>query len=168
MTPSTNFDDEYDYEENYNVHRHFDLTYENRMLASSKPKEMKLSVRLAKEAEKEETNTSSSSTRSISSRNGGGDGYAGGSRRPSYEKTTHDMASKKPDYDPITKTYRLDFRGRASMPSTNNMQIADESNNRDVALQLGKMDKHEYALDYSYPFCVLSAFGVALSCLTRN
>ncbi len=78
------------------------------------------------------------------------------------------LVTKKAEYDRATKTYRLDFEGRAKLPSTSNVQIVDEQYTDEVLLQLGHMESKTYALDYKYPFCAFSAFGVAISCLSRT
>lgn len=78
------------------------------------------------------------------------------------------LITKKPEYDEESQTYCLDFKNRAKLPSTNNIQIVDETNTDAVLLQLGKMESKYYSLDFSYPFTAFSAFGLAVSCLSRS
>lgn len=119
--------------------QHFELLYRNRSLTNPTPKEIEVFLRST------ETNC-----------------FEEG-KRPTYKVVT-----KAPEYDKQTKTYRLDFKGRASVSSVNNMQIVDLSNPSVVLLQLGKTGKRQFILDYSYPFTAFTAFGVALSCLSRS
>jgi hypothetical protein len=79
-----------------------------------------------------------------------------------------DLVTKKPDWDPETKRYTLDFKYRALEPSTSNLQIIDEFNKNNVLLQLGKVNNRCYNLDFKYPFNAFSAFGLGLSCLSND
>lgn len=78
------------------------------------------------------------------------------------------LATKSPEYDRVSKTYRLDFKGRAKKISYNNMQITCIGSGSDQPVwQLGKVRKNHYILDFSYPFNMFSAFGTALTCMTK-
>ncbi|CAF0715602.1 unnamed protein product [Brachionus calyciflorus] len=79
------------------------------------------------------------------------------------------LLTKRPEYDPESKTFIMDFNGRAELPSTNNIQlILKDDTNKKVALQIGKLKEKTYSLDFSYPFSIFSAFGLAVSCLSHN
>jgi hypothetical protein len=121
---------------------YFELEYTNKMIGRSKPKDLLLKLEIPihnKRANKSDVQMK--------------------------QKT---LRSKKPDFDSKSKTYRLDFKGRARLPSTNNVQIVDENDSKTVVMQLGKMKSKHYSLDFSYPFCPFSAFGLAICCLSRN
>jgi len=121
---------------------YFELEYTNKMIGRSKPKDLLLKLEIPihnKRANKSDVQMK--------------------------QKT---LRSKKPDFDSKSKTYRLDFKGRARLPSTNNVQIVDENDSKTVVMQLGKMKSKHYSLDFSYPFCAFTAFGLAISCLSRN
>jgi hypothetical protein len=78
------------------------------------------------------------------------------------------MVTKKAEYDEQTKKHQQDFRGRACMPSTNNILLLEQNNADNVLFLLGKIEKKEYYCDFTYPFSAFSAFGLAASCLSRN
>lgn len=59
--------------------------------------------------------------------------------------------------------YRLDFDGRATVPSVKNMQLVEPSDRSDVVLQLGKVSANEFHLDFKGPFNALQALAVALA-----
>lgn len=146
-TPTlSNFTKEYDYDynEKHNVHEHFGLVYGNRLIADAKPKEIKITLKAPKTNASEHLGTDNN------------------------EIETHILESKRPILNQTTRNYQLDFRGRANLPSTSNVQIIEPTNPEEILLQLGRMEKHEYSLDFSYPFCILSAFGFALACLSRG
>lgn len=68
---------------------------------------------------------------------------------------------KAPAFDGTA--YRLDFDGRATVPSVKNMQLVDPSERSDVVLQLGKVSANEFHLDFKGPFNALQALAVALA-----
>ena len=78
------------------------------------------------------------------------------------------LVTKNAEWDHETKAYYLEFEGRAEEPSINNLQIVDGSSKQNVVLQLGKMNSKCFCLDYKYPFNAFTAFGLAVSCLSRN
>lgn len=122
----------------------FELTYSNRVIADDKPKDIKLKLKLDKnEVEKDRK----------------GDG-----------ELIKWLVSKKPELDKKTKTYRLDFKGRAQLPSTSNLQLVldGDSDSAVPVFQLGKLDKNEFAMDFSYPLTFFTAFGMALAALSRG
>ena len=121
---------------------YFDLEYNNKVIGRSKPKDINLNLNVCKRSKHEDADA--------------------------QFKHKH-LNTKKPTFDTKTKTYKLDFKGRAKLPSTNNLQIIDEANDpAEILLQLGKMKSKHYSLDFSYPFCAFTAFGLAISCLSRN
>lgn len=91
------------------------------------------------------------------------------------------LGTKSPEYDRASKSYKLDFHGRAKKVSYNNMQISyrpeleDSSSSSSsssaeterIVWQLGKVRKNHYILDYAYPFTMFTAFGTALTCMTK-
>lgn len=107
-------------------------------------------------------------------------------------KSSMTVTTKKPFLDPLTKTYRLKFQGsislfflyifsntkpkltctnilgRVKVSSSNNIQLVNESEPDEILFQLGKLKTKCYSCDFRYPFCALSAFGMALTCLSRT
>lgn len=78
------------------------------------------------------------------------------------------LKNKKPVWDPVTKGYCLDFRGRVTEPSVKNFQLVACTGNDDqgtgrVVLQFGKNGPDSYVLDFSHPLTPAQAFGIALS-----
>lgn len=122
----------------------FDLTYSNRVIADDKPKDIKIKLKSQNVNERDSRN----------------------SRNSEFIY----LLSKKPDLDPETKTYRLDFRGRAQLPSTSNLQLVLEGdgNSAKPIFQLGRLDKNEFSMDFSYPLTFFTAFGIALAALSRG
>jgi hypothetical protein len=138
------------------IKKYFDLEYFNKVFGRSKPKDILLDLTVAQ----------SGGDLLRSERKG-----SGVSSSSSIRKNKHMMlVTKKPEYDPETKTFRLDFDGRVKLPSASNVQLVDEKkpNSESVLLQLGKCDSKSYAIDYQYPFTAFSAFGFAISCLSRG
>ena len=75
------------------------------------------------------------------------------------------LINKPPEWHKELKSFALDFNGRVTLPSSKNFQIAHEANVNYVVMQFGKVNQDLFTCDYSYPFCALQAFGVALSSL---
>ncbi|KAG6557193.1 hypothetical protein Mapa_001120 [Marchantia paleacea] len=98
------------------------------------------------------------------------------------------FTSKIPEWDVQRQCWSLDFKGRATLPSMHNFQLllpegtsrpldvssedgessdearGDEDRREDsVVMQLGKIGKGLYALDYRYPLSAFQAFNIALS-----
>ncbi len=121
---------------------YFELEYTNKMIGRSKPKNLHLNLEIPMQNKR--------------------------SNKSDVQTKLKILRSKKPEYDAKSKKYRLDFKGRAKLPSTNNVQIIDENDSNTILMQLGKMKSKHYSLDFSYPFCAFTAFGVAISCLSRN
>ena len=75
------------------------------------------------------------------------------------------LINKPPSWHKELKSFALDFNGRVAMSSSKNCQIVHEANTNYVVMQFGKVNRDLFTCDYSYPFCALQAFGVALSSL---
>lgn len=80
----------------------------------------------------------------------------------------HQLFSKIPSYNKFMKQYELDFqdKGRAGLKivsSVKNFQLTLERNGKQSILQLGRVGKSKYVMDYRYPmtgylaFCMCSA-----------
>jgi len=119
----------------------FDITYKNRVIANSQPKIFDLSYFLG--ANPNGTNSKNS-------------------------KEVMMLTTKKPEFDEQSKKHQQDFRGRACMPSTNNILVVEQDRTDNVLFLLGKFEKKEFYCDFTYPFSAFSAFGLAASCLSRN
>lgn len=78
------------------------------------------------------------------------------------------LVNKPPSWHKELNSFALDFHGRVTMASVKNFQIAHEANTEYVVMQFGKCDKDLYTCDYSYPFCALQAFALALTSLDNK
>ena len=78
------------------------------------------------------------------------------------------LITKKPYYDPASRHFKLDFKKRVRLPSLNNIQIVDEADQDTILFQCGKYESKCYNIDFTYPFCAFTAFGLAIACLNRN
>lgn len=72
-----------------------------------------------------------------------------------------ELQSKEPAFE--DGNYRLNFRGRVTMPSVKNFQLVSLADVDDVVCQFGKVGEDAFHLDYKAPLCALTAFSVALS-----
>ncbi|GER48546.1 tubby protein [Striga asiatica] len=80
----------------------------------------------------------------------------------------HQLFSKVPSYNKFSKQYELDFRdrGRASLKiksSVKNFQLTLERNGKQSILQLGRLGKSKYVMDYRYPLTGYQAFCMCLA-----
>lgn len=83
----------------------------------------------------------------------------------------HQLFSKVPLYNKISKQYELDFRdnkGKAGggfriQRSVKNFQLTLEENGRQTILQLGRVEKSKFVMDYSYPLTGYQAFCICLA-----
>lgn len=80
----------------------------------------------------------------------------------------HQLFSKVPSYNKFTRQYELDFRdrGRASLKiqsSVKNFQLTLERNGKQTILQLGRLGKSKYVMDYRYPLTGYQAFCMCLA-----
>ncbi|MFS7971264.1 putative transcription factor TUBBY family [Helianthus anomalus] len=80
----------------------------------------------------------------------------------------HQLFSKVPHYNNITKQYELDFRNRGKaglkiQSSVKNFQLTMEKDGRQTILQLGRVAKTKYVMDYRYPLTGYQAFSICLA-----
>ena len=85
------------------------------------------------------------------------------------------MENKSPEYNNIYKTYVLNFINRKVIPNEKNLQIIfaknegwNNGNKNDILLQFAQTQNNEYILDFKYPFNNITAFALALSCLSSR
>ena len=85
------------------------------------------------------------------------------------------MENKSPEYNSIYKTYVLNFINRKVIPNEKNIQIIfaknegwNNGNKNDILLQLAQTQNNEFILDFKYPFNNITAFALALSCLSSR
>ncbi|XP_073287085.1 tubby-like protein 8 isoform X1 [Primulina huaijiensis] len=81
----------------------------------------------------------------------------------------HQLFSRVPRYNKISKQYELDLRdrgGRAGFKiqsSVKNFQLTLERNGKQTILQLGRVAKSKYEMDYRYPLTGYQAFCICLA-----
>lgn len=80
----------------------------------------------------------------------------------------HQLFSKVPHYNNVSKQYELDFRNRGKaglkiQSSAKNFQLTLEKNGRQTILQLGRIGKSKYVMDYRYPLTGYQAFSICLA-----
>ncbi|EOY26154.1 hypothetical protein QUC31_011952 [Theobroma cacao] len=80
----------------------------------------------------------------------------------------HKLFSRIPRYNNMLKKYELDFRdrGRAGLriqSSVKNFQLTFEENGRQTILQLGRVDRYKYVMDFRYPLTGYQAFCICLA-----
>ncbi|KAI3766140.1 hypothetical protein L2E82_16191 [Cichorium intybus] len=80
----------------------------------------------------------------------------------------HQLFSKVPCYNNISKQYELDFRSRGKsglkiQSSVKNFQLTLEKNGKQTILQLGRVGKSKYMMDYRYPLTAYQAFSICLA-----
>lgn len=78
------------------------------------------------------------------------------------------LFSRVPLYNKISKQFELDFRdkGRAGLriqTSIKNFQLTLEENGRQTILQLGRVGKSKFVMDYRYPLTGYQAFCICLA-----
>ncbi|XP_055826901.1 tubby-like protein 8 [Solanum dulcamara] len=78
------------------------------------------------------------------------------------------LFSKIPHYNKVSRQYELDFRdrGRAGLRiqrSVKNFQLTMEKNGKQTILQLGRVGKAKYVMDYRYPLTGYQAFCICLA-----
>ncbi|CAE7319075.1 TULP3, partial [Symbiodinium sp. KB8] len=78
------------------------------------------------------------------------------------------LRNKTPHWDERLQGHVLNFKGRVSQASVKNFQLetADQTSAADdCPLQFGRVDKHRFTLDVSWPLSPLQAFGIVLASL---
>ncbi|MED6143551.1 hypothetical protein PIB30_007500 [Stylosanthes scabra] len=80
----------------------------------------------------------------------------------------HQLFSKVPLYNKISKQFELDFRdkGRTELTiqrSVKNFQLTLEENGKQTILQLGRLGKSKFVMDYRYPLTGYQAFCICLA-----
>ncbi|CAH8381213.1 unnamed protein product [Eruca vesicaria subsp. sativa] len=78
------------------------------------------------------------------------------------------LCSRIPHYNKISKQHELDFRdrGRTNLKiqsSVKNFQLTLTENSRQTILQMGRVDKAKYVIDFRYPFSGYQAFCICLA-----
>ncbi|KAG2323861.1 hypothetical protein Bca52824_006589 [Brassica carinata] len=78
------------------------------------------------------------------------------------------LCSRIPHYNKISKQHELDFRdrGRTSLriqSSVKNFQLTLTENPRQTILQMGRVDRSKYVIDFRYPFSGYQAFCICLA-----
>ena len=148
----------------------FDLRFNNRLFGPEKPKDFLIDALINDTSSNNNNNNNDTTTTTRVRSFDRSSSIESDSAHQYFRRITQrmSMTNKKPEYDPLLKKYRLDFRGRANVASVNNIQIVDPKEPDRIIFQLGKVKKYCYNLDYSYPLCAFQAFGIAISCLSRN
>ncbi|CAH9075782.1 unnamed protein product [Cuscuta epithymum] len=80
----------------------------------------------------------------------------------------HQLLSRAPHFNKISKQYELDFRDRERpglriQSSVKNFQLMLEKNGRQTILQLGRVGKSKYVMEYRYPLTGYQAFCISLA-----
>ncbi|KAM0874228.1 hypothetical protein ACQ4PT_037544 [Festuca glaucescens] len=97
--------------------------------------------------------------------------HIGGLPKDWQEKTSRadKLCSRSPFYNNMTKRYELDFRERVGrmgykvQTSVKNFQMTLEENGRQTILQLGRVGKSKYIMDFRYPLTGYQAFCICLA-----
>ncbi|KAF2301544.1 hypothetical protein GH714_025689 [Hevea brasiliensis] len=82
----------------------------------------------------------------------------------------HKLHSKTPKYNNISRQYELDYRdrGRAGLSiqtSVKNFQLKLEEHGKQTILQLGRVGKSKFVMDFRYPLTGYQAFCICLASL---
>jgi hypothetical protein len=77
------------------------------------------------------------------------------------QSLSYTFMSKEPVYE--KGNYRLNFKGRVSVPSVKNFQLVSPDAIGDVICQFGKIGDDRFHLDFKAPFNPFQAFSLALS-----
>lgn len=80
----------------------------------------------------------------------------------------HQLFSKDPLYNKSTKQFELDYRdkgrpGLGIQRSVKNFQLTLEENGKQTILQLGRVGKSNFVMDYRYPLTGYQAFCICLA-----
>ncbi|KAF5208263.1 king tubby, partial [Thalictrum thalictroides] len=81
---------------------------------------------------------------------------------------TQQLFSRVPHFNNISRQYELDFRerGRGGLriqSSVKNFQLTVEESGRQSILQLGRVGKSKYVMDYRFPLTGYQAFSICLA-----
>lgn len=76
-------------------------------------------------------------------------------------KGSFSLGTKQPTYE--NGNYRLNFRGRVTIPSVKNFQIIDETDPETVVLQFGKVGSDRFHMDFRAPLTCFQAFAIVLA-----
>jgi hypothetical protein len=74
-----------------------------------------------------------------------------------------ELTSRKPTWNPRTKTLNLDFYGRCHLASTRNFQLELAGKKEKHKLLFGKVSDNQFVLDYKSPLGTVQAFAAAIS-----
>ena len=92
-----------------------------------------------------------------------------------FMNNAYKMENKSPEYNSIYKIYVLNFINRKVIPNEKNIQIIfmknegwNNGNKNDILLQFAQTQNNEFILDFKYPFNNITAFALALSCLSSR
>ena len=66
--------------------------------------------------------------------------------------------NKKPVWNDAIQAYVLNFNGRVEKASVKNFQLVDEFDANKIFLQFGRTERHQFNLDFVWPFSPLQAF----------
>ena len=72
------------------------------------------------------------------------------------------------DWNKKLNSFVLNFNGRVAVGSSKNFQLVHPKKTDYITMQFGKINKDLYTCDYSYPFCGLQAFAIALTSLINK
>lgn len=76
----------------------------------------------------------------------------------------HYFMNRPPQWNEQMQAFVLDFYNRVSQASVKNFQLVEVGDERhQMLLQFGKVKKDIYNLDFTYPFSMFQAVGIALS-----
>ncbi|KDP41939.1 hypothetical protein JCGZ_26957 [Jatropha curcas] len=80
----------------------------------------------------------------------------------------HNLQSRTPNYSNISKQYELDYRdkGRTGLRiqrSVKNFQLKLEEHGKQTILQLGRVGKSKFVMDFRYPLSGYQAFCICLT-----
>lgn len=74
------------------------------------------------------------------------------------------LESRLPKWNGRTKTYELQFHGRAKLASARNFQLVHRGGQRERPVLLyGKLDDDVFALDFAHPLSILQSFAIVLT-----
>ena len=70
---------------------------------------------------------------------------------------------KRPTWDANTKSFKLNFGGKAKCSSVKNIQLVAVRQKDTLYLQMTKRNKHDFLLDFYGPFSPIQAFAMAIA-----